>query len=87
MIEFLSRRLAAALVTLALATLVVFAVVEVLPGDPALWCVCCSIVFVCGPLGDAGPWHCRQMVVAGSRRSALFSVPCTSWQLAHVTPR
>ena len=36
MLEFLSRRLAAALVTLALATLVVFAVVEVLPGDPAL---------------------------------------------------
>ena len=36
MIEFLSRRLAAALVTLMLATVVVFAVVEVLPGDPAL---------------------------------------------------
>ncbi len=36
MIEFLSRRFAAALVTLALATVVVFAVVEVLPGDPAL---------------------------------------------------
>lgn len=36
MIEFLSRRLAAALVTLVLATAVVFAVVEVLPGDPAL---------------------------------------------------
>src|SRR5437879_5943723 len=35
-IEFLVRRLAAALVTLALATVVVFAVVEVLPGDPAL---------------------------------------------------
>lgn len=36
MIEFLSRRLVAALVTLVLATVVVFAVVEVLPGDPAL---------------------------------------------------
>src|SRR4029450_12049646 len=36
MLEFLSRRLAAALVTLVLATIVVFAVVEVLPGDPAL---------------------------------------------------
>lgn len=36
MFAFLSRRLAAALVTLALATIVVFAVVEVLPGDPAL---------------------------------------------------
>src|SRR4030088_287659 len=36
MLEFLSRRLAAALVTLALATVVVFAVVEVLPGGPAL---------------------------------------------------
>src|ERR1043166_3667482 len=36
MSEFLSRRLAAALVTLVLATIVVFAVVEVLPGDPAL---------------------------------------------------
>ncbi len=36
MIEFLSRRLAAALVTLVLATVVVFAIVEVLPGDPAL---------------------------------------------------
>ncbi len=36
MIDFLSRRLAAALVTLVLATVVVFAVVEVLPGDPAL---------------------------------------------------
>lgn len=36
MIDFLSRRFAAALVTLALATVVVFAVVEVLPGDPAL---------------------------------------------------
>jgi peptide/nickel transport system permease protein len=35
-IDFLSRRLAAALVTLVLATVVVFAVVEVLPGDPAL---------------------------------------------------
>ena len=33
MIDFLSRRLAAALVTLALATVVVFAVVEVLPGE------------------------------------------------------
>jgi peptide/nickel transport system permease protein len=36
MLEFLSRRLAAALVTLVLATVVVFGVVEVLPGDPAL---------------------------------------------------
>jgi peptide/nickel transport system permease protein len=36
MIEFLSRRLATALVTLVLATIVVFAIVEVLPGDPAL---------------------------------------------------
>ena len=36
MLDFLSRRFAAALVTLALATLVIFAVVEVLPGDPAL---------------------------------------------------
>lgn len=36
MLEFLARRLVAALVTLALATVVVFAVVEVLPGDPAL---------------------------------------------------
>ena len=36
MIEFLSRRFATALVTLALATIPVFAVVEVLPGDPAL---------------------------------------------------
>jgi peptide/nickel transport system permease protein len=36
MLDFLSRRLAAALVTLALATIVIFAVVEVLPGDPAL---------------------------------------------------
>ena len=36
MLDFLSRRLAAALVTLLLATVVVFAVVEVLPGDPAL---------------------------------------------------
>src|SRR4029077_19590612 len=35
-IEFLSRRLFAALITLMLATVVVFAVVEVLPGDPAL---------------------------------------------------
>jgi peptide/nickel transport system permease protein len=35
-IDFLSRRLAAALITLVLATVVVFAVVEVLPGDPAL---------------------------------------------------
>src|SRR5215469_6350190 len=36
MIHFLSRRLAAALVTLVLATIVIFAVVEILPGDPAL---------------------------------------------------
>jgi len=36
LIDFLSRRLAAALITLVLATVVVFAVVEVLPGDPAL---------------------------------------------------
>ncbi len=35
-IEFLSRRLFAALITLVLATIVVFAIVEVLPGDPAL---------------------------------------------------
>jgi peptide/nickel transport system permease protein len=35
-IEFLSRRLFAALITLMLATIVVFAIVEVLPGDPAL---------------------------------------------------
>jgi len=36
LIEFLSRRLFAALITLMLATVVVFAIVEVLPGDPAL---------------------------------------------------
>src|SRR5262245_33114415 len=36
MLDFLSRRLAAALITLVLATVVIFAVVEVLPGDPAL---------------------------------------------------
>src|SRR5262249_17151523 len=36
MLAFLSRRLVAALITLVLATIVVFAVVEVLPGDPAL---------------------------------------------------
>jgi len=36
MLEFLSRRLFAALITLMLATIVVFAIVEVLPGDPAL---------------------------------------------------
>lgn len=36
MLEFLSRRLVAALITLVLATIVVFAIVEVLPGDPAL---------------------------------------------------
>src|SRR5215475_4554802 len=36
MIDFLSRRLVAALITLVLATIVVFAIVEVLPGDPAL---------------------------------------------------
>jgi len=36
LIEFLSRRLFAALITLMLATVVVFGVVEVLPGDPAL---------------------------------------------------
>src|SRR5262245_1423054 len=36
MLDFLSRRLVAALVTLVLATVVIFAVVEVLPGDPAL---------------------------------------------------
>ena len=35
-IDFLTRRLAAALITLALATVVIFAIVEVLPGDPAL---------------------------------------------------
>ena len=26
-----------------------------LPVDPARWCVCCSIVAVCGPLGERGP--------------------------------
>ena len=36
MLEFLLRRLFAALVTLALASIVVFGVLEVLPGDPAL---------------------------------------------------
>ena len=36
MLEFLSRRLFAALITLILATIVVFGIVEVLPGDPAL---------------------------------------------------
>src|SRR5215468_547242 len=36
MLDFLSRRLVAALITLVLATVVIFAVVEVLPGDPAL---------------------------------------------------
>jgi peptide/nickel transport system permease protein len=36
MLDFLSRRFAAALLTLLLATVVIFAVVEVLPGDPAL---------------------------------------------------
>jgi peptide/nickel transport system permease protein len=36
MLEFLSRRLFAALFTLVAASLVVFAVLEVLPGDPAL---------------------------------------------------
>ncbi|QQS14377.1 MAG: ABC transporter permease [Rhodospirillales bacterium] len=36
MLDFLLRRLSAALVTLALASVVVFAVLEILPGDPAL---------------------------------------------------
>jgi peptide/nickel transport system permease protein len=36
MLDFLSRRLAAAFLTLVLASVVVFAVVEILPGDPAL---------------------------------------------------
>ncbi|TXL72058.1 ABC transporter permease [Vineibacter terrae] len=36
MLDFLLRRLAAALLTLALASIVVFLVLEVLPGDPAL---------------------------------------------------
>jgi peptide/nickel transport system permease protein len=36
MLDFLARRLLAALVTLVLATMAVFAVVEILPGDPAL---------------------------------------------------
>jgi peptide/nickel transport system permease protein len=35
MLEFLARRLAAALITLALASVVIFVVLEVLPGDPA----------------------------------------------------
>jgi peptide/nickel transport system permease protein len=35
MLEFLARRLASALITLALASVVVFVVLEVLPGDPA----------------------------------------------------
>ena len=25
------------------------------PADPALWCVCCSMVFVCGPFGAPAP--------------------------------
>ena len=40
MLDFLSRRLIAALVTLVLATVAIFAVVEVLPGDPALVMLC-----------------------------------------------
>jgi peptide/nickel transport system permease protein len=36
MLDFLLRRLSAALVTLVLASVVVFAVLEILPGDPAL---------------------------------------------------
>ncbi|MCW5746979.1 MAG: ABC transporter permease, partial [Alphaproteobacteria bacterium] len=36
MLDFLLRRLSAALLTLALASVVVFTVLEILPGDPAL---------------------------------------------------
>jgi hypothetical protein len=58
-----------------------------LPADPGWWCVCCSVVPVCGPFGDLGPWQVRQTRRADLIRSALFGVPCGSWQLAHVTPR
>src|SRR5471030_1893546 len=57
------------------------------PLDPVRWCVCCSTVAVCGPLGALGPWHSRHITLAGFSRSAWFAVPCTSWQLKHVTPR
>src|SRR5687767_6860466 len=48
--------------------------------------VCASIVVPRGPVGEFGPWHVRQSCCAGLMRSALYAVPCTSWQLAHVTP-
>src|SRR5947207_14870257 len=45
------------------------------------------MVVVWGPFGEFGPWHWRHTTLAGFRRSALFSVPWTSWQLKQVTPR
>src|ERR1041385_1217099 len=57
-----------------------------LPALSALWCVCASMVVGRGPLGEFGPWHCRHRTLAGRIRSALFSVPCTSWQVKHVMP-
>ena len=44
------------------------------------------MVAACGPFGEFGPWHSRHITFAGFSRSALFSVPWTSWQLLQVTP-
>ena len=52
------------------------------PGDACA----ASMVGACGPFGEFGPWHSRHSTFAGFSRSALFSVPWTSWQLKQVTP-
>ena len=54
--------------------------------EPGLWCVCCSIVAARGPFGEFGTWHSRHITLAGFSKSALFEVPCTSWQLKQVIP-
>jgi hypothetical protein len=38
-----------------------------LPALPGLWCVCCSMLPVCGPFCVLGPWHVRQSALPGSR--------------------
>ena len=58
-----------------------------LPALPALWCVCCFDRGRARAVGRIGSVALQAHHAGGlARRSALLSVPWTSWQLKQVTP-
>jgi len=48
---------------------------QALPGLPAAWCVCCSIVAARGPFCPFGPWQVRHSPLPLARRMATLSLP------------